>query len=120
MKEIHTKINKKMQENEKTISDTEIVKIHTTEKSGVSLQITKKRGLMLKKLCSTKPGTILENNDKTRWKDISLKHASGSVDEIEVPFLTNICKEMLIQKEQIQKYAIIAYFKTLNNLEEIY
>ena len=118
--EIHTNINKKMQENEKTISDTEFVKIHTTEKSGVSLQITKKRGLMLKKLCSTKPGTILENNDKTRWKDISLKHASGSVDEIEIPFLTNICKEMLIQKEQIQKYAIIAYFQTLNNLEEIY
>ena len=119
-REIHTSLNKTIQQSEHTDTEIEYVKIHTTEKSGVSFQITKKRGLILKKLAANRPGTILENNERTQWNDITLKHASGTSDEIDLPFLSDICKEMILQKEQIQKQAIIAYFQVLDNLEEIY
>lgn len=118
--EIYTILNKAIQQSEHSDTDTEYVKIHTTEKSGVSFQITKKRGLLLKKIIAGRQGTILENNERTQWKDLIFRHASSSSDELDLPFLSDICKEMILQKDQIQKCSIQAYFQVLDRLENVY
>ena len=118
--EIHRILNKTIQQKEQTNQDTEYVKIHSTEKSGMSFQITKKRGLLLKKIAKDCEGSIIEDNDNTLWKDLTFKHASSSCDEIEMPFISKICNELVVQKEQINKYIGIAYFDILTNLEELY
>ena len=46
---IHELLNNTIRSHDNTIhSDVDYVKIHTTEKSGMSFQITKKRGVILK------------------------------------------------------------------------
>jgi DNA mismatch repair protein MutS len=58
---IHTQLNTLIQENEKT-PDIEYVKIHETEKSGLSLQITAKRSKLIEKVFENygnKPKVVL-------------------------------------------------------------
>ena len=118
--EIYKILNQTINQSEQTGSDVEYVKIHSTEKSGLSLQITKKRAILLKKIAKEREGNILENNNKTLWKDLTFKAVSSSCDEIELAYISHICNEMISQKEQINKYTGIAYFEILTNLEEIY
>lgn len=118
---IHRKLNMLIQEKEGLGNDVEYVKIHNTEKSGQSFQITKKRALILKDIQKTHCSeAILENNDETLWKDVRFKHASNSCEEVEVPYATKINKEMVYQKDQINKYICVAYYQILDNLENIY
>lgn len=119
---IHSILNELMNKNEKTEQDIEYVKIHTTEKSGKSFQITKKRGLLLKQLILSydSDSCILRNNEETLWKSLRFKTATGSNDEIEIPFIQRITKEMIGLKEQINKYIGITYFKLLSDLEDVY
>ena len=97
----------------------EFVKIHETEKSGVSLQITKKRGLILKKCLNAAatfpiPGTSFVITTNT----IKFVSASTSCDEIDFPLLGQVCRDMLTQKELRNRKIVESYNLILDRLED--
>lgn len=98
--------------------ETDYIKIHETDKSGFSFQITKKRGLTLKTILSKLTGPIqITEQIQIASKDISLKNASTTNDEIEIPILHKLCKDIFIFKEVINLEIAIAYNDFLKDLE---
>jgi DNA mismatch repair protein MutS len=94
------------------------VKVHETDKSGFSLQITKKRGENLKAILKKNPEKFIDvNNTQIFYKDIKLISATTSNDEIEFPTLNKICKDILYLKEKINENNEIIYNDFLTNLE---
>ena len=114
---IRDKLNVLLRNYEKS-PDTDYIKIHETEKSGFSLQITKKRGTTLKTLLSKLTNPIEITNDlQILPKEITLKNASTSNDEIDIPILHKLCKDIFILKEQINVEIAIAYNDFLKEFE---
>lgn len=93
--DIHKTLNKIMRQ--KNNDETEYIKIHETEKSGSSLQITKKRGETLRNLF--KDDIIINSNFTILVKDIRFVKASGTNDSIEFPQLTTLVKNIQRSKE---------------------
>lgn len=125
-KTIHKYLNELMQNQGPTSSnnstnntdDTEYVKIHETEKSGISLQITKKRGITLKRILQGLGQKLLPHTDEIIvWKDCKFTSASASCDEIEFPLLTQVCRDLLYQKEALNKWIATAYGQVLTKFE---
>lgn len=116
---IHEVLNKVIRAKDK--KDVEYVKIHHTEKSGMSLQITKKRGLLLKEIIKSLGDTLIPDLDGfTKWSDIRLTNASNSADEIEFQFLTKICRDLLYQKDYMNKLISVSYNEILEMLETVH
>jgi len=114
---IFTKLNEAIRENEKiTNQDIEYVKIHETEKSGLSLQITKKRGAILKKMSAARGFETIV--DGASWNELNLVSASSTTDEIEIPLLSRICKELINQKDTLNRWVMLAYVEVLANFEK--
>lgn len=110
--------------------DTEFVKIHETEKSGVSLQLTKKRAMTLKKILAS----LMEQNGTTTQitipatetiqqpinipiKDIHISHSTTSNDEIEFPFLSKLSRDMLKTQDELNNAISTAYLKIVEEIE---
>jgi DNA mismatch repair protein MutS len=115
---IHQYFNTLIQGESKNIDTTEYVKIHETEKSGSTLQITKKRGIVLKSILAKResikiPGTpiVIET------KDVKLVSASGSAEEIEFPFLKKTCHDILYQKDGLTRALVNTYYEILAKIE---
>jgi DNA mismatch repair protein MutS len=114
--------------------DTEYIKIHETDKSGSSLQITKKRGLILKSVLEKVAVVSTEKYDKKDadkileitqdfhipLKDIRFIKATGTNDEIEFPQLTRILQKMNSLKERISSETSKEYLKFLERFERKY
>ena len=120
--DIHLFLNKQMVESEGGNQETEYIKIHETEKSGFTLQITKKRGATLKSLLTSKISKNIETfriNDSLNihLKDIKIVAASGTNDEIDIPILNQICKDILSMKDELNKEIEKAYLTFLGKLE---
>jgi DNA mismatch repair protein MutS len=100
-------------------ADTEYIKIHTTEKSGNTLQITKKRATTLKTILKGISGqtVTLAGNLYFAVTDIKFSSASTSADEIEIPCLDKICKSLLSLKDKMNEKISAAYLKFLGDLE---
>jgi DNA mismatch repair protein MutS len=97
--------------------DQEFVKIHETEKSGISLQLTKKRGSILKTILSKiNPLIILE----IPITDIKIVSSSTLNDEITFGYLNNICKSLLKLEDDIRKTTYKVYMVLLKELETKY
>lgn len=100
--------------------DTEYVKIHETEKSGLGLLITTKRSLILKQNLSSisKKDRIVRINDKLSFnaEDVKFIKASGTNLEITFPELTEICKMILHYKVALNKLIADCYIQVLSNL----
>jgi DNA mismatch repair protein MutS len=119
---IHNYLNDIMQKKEGNY-ETEYVKIHETEKSGSSLQITTKRSVVLKqalqeleKTCSN--GIIsLDDDLKIPLNKIVFSKASSTASEIDFSLLTDICKEMQYYKEQINIVIAKTYLEFIANFE---
>ena len=94
--QIREYMNDLMQKNEKS-SDTEYVKVHETEKSGVSLQITTKRATALK-MYMTKQETRLP---LVNISDIRFVKTSTSITTIESDRLTTLSREILNSKDEL-------------------
>jgi DNA mismatch repair protein MutS len=104
--------------------DTEFVKTHETDKSGLSLQITKTRAVtmknIIKKILASNPDYYIDMPELTTLfylKDIKFTNASTSNEEIELPCLNKICKEMLLYKEKINILMCEKYMDFLKQLE---
>jgi DNA mismatch repair protein MutS len=100
-------------------SDTEYIKIHTTEKSGNTLQITKKRASVLKTVLKGlgNQTVTLAGGMYFTIADIKFSSASTSADEIEIPCLDKICKSLLNLKDKINEKISEAYLTFLGDFE---
>ena len=115
---IHRYFNKLMQAESKNIDTTEYVKIHDTEKSGSTLQITKKRGLVLKSILAKHESiSILGTNIVIQAKDVKLVSASTTLDDIEFPFLKKTCQDLLYQKDSLTRLLVSTYSEILVRIE---
>lgn len=118
--EIRESLNALVRQEERN-SDLEYVRIHETEKSGSTLQITKKRGLVLKKHLEKKPDELLilpKSGQTVRYKDIRLVSASSSCDEIEFPLLTTVCRDLLVLKQRLGELVEKVYADFLKEFEK--
>jgi DNA mismatch repair protein MutS len=104
-------------------ADLEYVKIHETEKSGMSLQITKKRGNILKKHFSeTKtPGfTLPKSGHQIQVIDIRFNTASSTTDEITFPLLHDVCRDILSAKQHLAEIVEKVYLDFLKQFGNEY
>ena len=110
-------------------NDIEYIKIHETEKSGATLQITKTRANIMKKIIKQTIDAENENKENTRFvlenlsfefhlKDIKFTSYSGSNDEIEIPALNNLIREITSSKEKINDCIAETYFCILEQFED--
>ena len=120
-------LNTLMRSQSSSNDDTDYVRIHETEKSGSTLQITKKRVTMLKPLLEKV--AVLKNGEKTivfsenfeiPLKDIKFISPSKTSDEIDFPQLTCIIKKILDLKEKINNEISFVFSKFLNDFEIMY
>jgi DNA mismatch repair protein MutS len=115
--QIHRVLNDSIRAQEPSMgADAEYVKVHETEKSGSTLQITKKRGLILKAIAQKRGSTPIVEG--INWNEIRLKSASTSNDEIEAPLLSKICRDLLFQKDALNRAILNAYRQVLGQIEE--
>jgi DNA mismatch repair protein MutS len=98
----------------------EYIKIHETEKSGLSLQITKKRGALLKTLLLNQTTIDFGEWEIVKTSDIKFVTASSSNDEIEFHLLTQVCKTMTSAKSSIDRYSAEAYLLFLKEFQDEY
>lgn len=118
---IHQSLNDSVRiQDKKSDTNVEYVKIHNTEKSGATLQITKKRGLLLKSFVQEHQDEEIPKLNGTKWGEIKLVSASGNADEIDFPLLTKICRDILHQKEYMNKMIAKSYQEILEKIENEY
>ena len=64
-------------------------------------------------------GSVPMNDiDGAMWNEVKLTSASGSCDEIEFPLLTKICRDILYQRDYLNKLITKAYLAALGLLEQ--
>ncbi len=121
---IYSIFNGIIKSTEQSPTDTEYVKIHETEKSGLGLLITSKRSLILKQnlISISKNDRIVRIDDKFSFNadDVKFVKASGTNLEITFPELTEICKTILHYKGLLNKLIAESYIQVLTKLEYIY
>jgi len=106
-------------ENANAANETDYIKIHSTEKSGNTLQITKKRAAALKTILKGlgNQSVTLAGGMYFSVADIKFSSASTSADEIEIPCLDKICKSLLNLKDKINEKISEAYLLFLGDFE---
>ena len=101
--------------------DIEYIKIHETEKSGQSLQITKKRSQTLKQILlnlgKTTDRLDISETIKIKISDIKFTNASTANDEIDIPILVKVSKDILQSKDELNREIATAYNSFLDKLE---
>jgi DNA mismatch repair protein MutS len=132
--EVHSRLNQLFRNNAlintglKTINlETEYIKIHETEKSGSTLQITKTRATTMKKIIKNILESNVEENKKIvieypyfefQLSDIKFLNASGTTEEIDIPVLNKIIKEIMFSKEKMNEIIATTYYSILEKVEE--
>jgi len=109
---IHKTLNQMMRT--KSTDDTEYIKIHETDKSGVSLQLTKKRAETLRNILTK---DIIVGSLTIPVKDIRFIKASGANDEIEFQQLTTLLYNLQRTKEQWSAEIAKTFTELLRTLE---
>lgn len=95
---------------------TEYVKVHRTEKSGISLQITNKRGKVLKCMCK-QDVTVSIGNNEYKLGEIALGKASGSCEELNFKLLKLATGELHKLNGKIDKKIEEVYLDILTKIE---
>ena len=107
-------------------NEIEYIKIHETEKSGLSLQITKASSTLFKKVISqilnsdsnAKKIVIKEPHFEFSLCDIKFSSASSSCDEIDFTELNKVSKDILHYKEQMNTLITETYLQILQQIEK--
>lgn len=92
------------------------IKLHHTEKSGVSIQITKKRGEILKEIVQRKKSTHSVLTGNVSWGDIHVTKASANYDEIVFPHMKQITHDLLHMEEQINRVTAATYTSLIQQI----
>ena len=97
----------------------EYFKIHETEKSGQSIQITKKRAIAFKQILLNLGTDTIKVNESIQIsiKDIKFVSVSAACDEIEIPILTSLSKTILHLDGELDYEMAKAFALILENLE---
>jgi DNA mismatch repair protein MutS len=120
----------KKNEIKNTTKDQEYVKIHETEKSGITFQMTKKRGTQLQNILSDMLSEYKVVNDKVKdtkfivinecmkipISDIKISTV-GTNDEIHCVLLNGLCKRLLKNQEKVSEYVVKVYLSILTIIE---
>jgi DNA mismatch repair protein MutS len=114
-----------------TTPPTEYVKLHETDKSGFSFQITKKRGTILKKILATTMATEQPQPPELSIpvggeaptihipiQDIRIIGSTTSNDEIEIPFLSKLSRDILKTQEELNATISAEYFAIIETVEK--
>jgi DNA mismatch repair protein MutS len=105
------------------IAQTEYIKIHETEKGGISLQLTATRAVALKKILASMTDEFISvyisstNSFKISFKDIHIV-ASGSVSEIQAPFITTLTQSILKTDEKLNIEISRVYYSIIKEIED--
>jgi len=112
-------LNKFMVENEG--SETEYIKVHQTDKSGISLQMTKTRGSKMRRHLSKFPNKQFEVNSRItiHSRDIGLR-TTGSSEEIDIIQLREVTKNIAKYCDQMNDRVEKEYGVFLEKLETQY
>jgi DNA mismatch repair protein MutS len=116
-RDILNRLVKNSDPKKKGIEETQYVKIHKTEKSGMSLQITKTRSLWLKEAFKTLP-PMIHGSTSIDGKTIVFSVATGSVYEIEHPHFARLSQKMVTLKDSLVQAMDKAYKLFLVKLEK--
>jgi DNA mismatch repair protein MutS len=94
------------------------VKKHETEKSCVSLQVTKKRATTLKTYIANNANLRVDIGAKSfLLSEVELVNTSANACEISIPILNLTCKEMFRLNDEIDKQIAIVYADILEIFE---
>jgi DNA mismatch repair protein MutS len=116
---IKENLNKMIQKQENAM-DTEFIRVHETDKSGGSLQITTKRSIILKGILDKNLDGVMEiESSILKLKDFKFSKVGSSTTNMEIdhPVLHSICKKMLHHKDQMNQMILETYMKMLSELE---
>jgi len=116
----YEQLNKILQDSEHT-PNIEYVKVHETDKSGMSLQITSKRSKLFNKVSYKKItlAVIIDDADiPILLNDIKFIKASASNVEVEHKELTNICRQIQYYKNNLNSIIAQTYLVVLDKLEK--
>lgn len=105
--EIYNNIVKSVDKNSRT---TEYVKIHETEKGGISLHITKRRGILLK-------DALVNADISPEYKDVQLINATTSNSSLSNSYIDTLCHKISECKKSIQERQEIVYKEILQKLK---
>jgi DNA mismatch repair protein MutS len=103
--------------------DLEYVKIHETEKSGASLQMTSKRSQNLKIIIDKMENPVLDlEGTMVNLKDIKFSklNSTSTNVELESPVINQICKKIFVFKDIINKLISEIYVKVLEDVENLW
>ena len=116
---VRTVLNNLMRSAENKGEEVDYIKVHETEKSGSSLQITKKRGQLLQQVITGINSKVIEFSPGfvIPVKDIRFVKASASNDEIDFPQLTALTKRLLTWKVKFSEEVAKAFVNVLRTLE---
>ena len=100
--------------------EVDFVKIHETQKSGCSLQLTSTRGNVLKDILKKHPQQTLKiDNKEISFSDISVSRNTrgDKTDMIEFPLLNQTCRDMIKWEEKSSSYLQTMYTTFLKKVE---
>jgi DNA mismatch repair protein MutS len=120
---IHTFLNNMMRgSHDFAAENSHFVKIHETEKSGASLQITKTRSAKLKSIFASGPKVLQITKDYSiPVEDIKFVSPSKTIDEITSPQIVEILHKIAHLKVVIGKEVEVIFKSLLTNVEsELY
>jgi DNA mismatch repair protein MutS len=103
-----------------TRDDVDYIKIHETDKSGLSLHITKTRSKLLKTIMNDpnkKPRLVSKVLDNFNYADCELSSASTNSDEIYIGQLGRASKDILQYKEKMNTIISAIYMRFLDDFE---
>ena len=103
-----------------SVSESSMLKLHETEKGGMSFQLTKKRATTLRNKLASCTLEVFEISPDLHIcpSDIRIVSVSSSADEIHFPQWQHISKELLRHKELIKTQTQQTYLKVLQEMEE--
>ena len=99
----------------------EYIKIHETDKTGISFHITKKRSIILKSILNSIKTETLNINEEIKIKVSDIQIVGiGANDQIIFPFLSSSARSLIDIQKQITEIISIIYFDTLLLLENLW
>ena len=105
---------------EKPAKETEYIKIHETDKTGISFHLTKKRSLILKKILASKTSLeilIISDQIKIPIKDIRIESV-GTNDQLVFPYLINATRTLIDTQKKITDTIYTIYFSLIQSIED--
>ena len=99
---------------------TDVMKINTTEKHLVSLQITKTRSDVLKTGANHLNAVRLDHDVDFHWKEVQFNSINKTTNELCFPFLDRICKDITRIKTQLNTVIHEVFLEVLHDMEDRY